>query len=255
MGMVDDRVVLVTGGGGGIGRAASLVFAREGAAHVVVADIDPSTAAATVEQVEAAGDSASVWEVDVTDEEAVAGMVAEIVDRHGRLDAAFNNAGINHPSTAFHELDRDSWEEMLATNLTSVFLCMKHELRQMSAQDSGGVIVNTSSGAGVVPAPGQPHYTAAKHGILGLTRSAAAEYIRSGVRCNSVLPGMVDTPMLHGPDGRMSERAAALVRRVSPTGAALQPSQIASVAVWLCSDGASAVNGQALVIDGGGIMH
>ena len=144
---------------------------------------------------------------------------------------------------------------MLASNLTSVFLCMKHELRQMSAQDSGGVIVNTSSGAGVVPAPGQPHYTAAKHGILGLTRSAAAEYIRSGVRCNSVLPGMVDTPMLHGPDGRMSDRAAALLRRVSPTGEALQPSQIASAAVWLCSDGASAVNGQALVIDGGGIMH
>ena len=154
MGIVDDRVVLVTGGGGGIGRAASLAFAREGAAHVVVADIDPSTATATVEQVEAAGGSASVWEVDVTDEEAVAGMVAEIVDRHGRLAAAFNNAEINHPSTAFHELDRDSWEEMLATNLTSVFLCMKHELRQMSAQDSGGVIVNTSSGAGVVPAPG-----------------------------------------------------------------------------------------------------
>ena len=126
MGIVDDRVVLVTGGGGGIGRAASLAFAREGAARVVVAEVGPSTAATTVEQVEASGGSASVWETDVTDEEAVAGMVAEIVDRHGRLDAAFNNAEINHPSTAFHELDRDSWEEMLATNLTSVFLCMKH---------------------------------------------------------------------------------------------------------------------------------
>ena len=105
MGMVDDRVVLVAGGGGGIGRAASLAFAQEGAAHVVVADIDPSTAASTVEQVEEAGGSASLWEADVTDEEAVAGMMAEIVDCHGRLDAAFNNAGINHPSTAFHELD------------------------------------------------------------------------------------------------------------------------------------------------------
>ena len=102
MGMVDDRVVLVTGGGGGIGRAASLAFAREGAAQVVVADIDPSTAASTVEQVEEDEGSASVWEVDVTDEEAVAGMVAEIVDRHGRLDAAFNNAGINHPLSLIH---------------------------------------------------------------------------------------------------------------------------------------------------------
>ena len=255
MGMVDDDVGLVTGGGGGIGRAASVLFAAEGANHVAVIDIDEKSACRTAEQVETAGATSEVYAVDVTDEDAVAAAVESVVVGHGRLDAAFNNAGISDSSSTFHELEIERWSRMLATNLTSVFLCMKHELRQMSAQKSGGAIVNTSSGAGVVPAPGQVHYTAAKHGILGLTRSAAAEYRRSGVRCNSVLPGMVDTPMLTGPDGQLSERAAATLKRMSPTGELLKPEQIAAVAVWLCSDMASAINGQAVVADGGGILR
>jgi NAD(P)-dependent dehydrogenase (short-subunit alcohol dehydrogenase family) len=132
---------------------------------------------------------------------------------------------------------------------------MKHEIRQMLDTGTAGAIVNTSSGAGVVPAPGQPHYTAAKHAVLGLTRCAASEYVKFGIRCNSILPGMVDTPMLTGGTGVLSERAAALLARVSPTGELLQPAQIAAVAVWLCSDSADAVNGQAIVADGGGIMR
>ena len=255
MGMADGRVVLVTGAGGGIGRAAAGLFAEEGAAHVALADRDEATANDTADLVRASGAGASVHVFDVTDEQSVAAFVDRVVADQGRIHSAFNNAGISHPSVPFHELAREAWDEMLEVNLTSVFLCMKHEIRQMLDTGTAGAIVNTSSGAGVVPAPGQPHYTAAEHAVLGLTRCAASEYVKSGSRCNSILPGMVDTPMLTGGTGVLGERAAALLARVSPTGELLQPAQIAAVAVWLCSDSADAVNGQAIVADGGGIMR
>src|SRR4029453_11443513 len=211
--MVEGAVVLVTGGAGGIGAAAARGFARDGAAAVVIADQkDASDTAAAAEEAGGA--------------------------HRGGLDVAFNNAGITGHMTTFHELDGETWQRMLAVNLTSVFWCMKHELAHMVGRGGGGVIVNTSSGAGVVGFAGLPHYVAAKHGVLGLTRTAASEYARQGIRVNAVLPGPVDTPMMRefmgGDEGLRKLMAAS----VPSTGDLLVPEDVADVVVWLASDAA-----------------
>ena len=223
--LATGKVVLVTGGGSGIGQAGARIFAREGAEHVYVVDTNAEGGADTVAQVEQAGGTATFVPVDVTDESAVAGLIARIVNERGRLD---------------------DWQHMLDVNLTSVFLCMKHELVQMVAQ-GGGAIVNTSSGAGLVPAPGLPHYTAAKHGVLGITKVAAQEYNGKSIRVNAICPGMVDTPMLNSWNG-LAEMAKFL-----PGGKLGKPSQVAESAVWLCSDAADWVSGLSMVVDGGGV--
>ena len=246
--LATGKVVLVTGGGSGIGQAGAAIFAREGAEHVYVVDTNAQGGADTLSQVEAAGGTATFVRVDVTDESAVAGLIAQIVTERGRLDAAWNNAGINGVSGPFHELELDVWQHMLDVNLTSVFLCMKHELAQMVKQ-GGGAIVNTSSGAGLVPAPGLPHYTAAKHGVLGITKVAASEYNNRRIRVNAVCPGMVDTPMLRSWNG-LEEMTKFL-----PGGKLGEPSQVAESAVWLCSDAADWVSGLSMVVDGGGLNH
>ena len=244
------KVVFVTGGASGIGRAAALQFAAEGAAHVVVADIDLAGVEATVAAL--AGPGSSVH-LDVTDDASVAAVIDEIVADHGRLDIAFNNAGVNDVPRAFHELDADAWDRMIRINLSSVFVCMKHELRHMVAS-GGGAIVNTSSGAGVIAAPGLPHYTAAKHGVIGLTKAAAQEYARQGVRVNAVLPGSTDTTMLQsfiaGDEGM-----AKIIASSNIHGRLIEPAEIASAVVWLASEQAAMVNGQSLVVDGGGIVR
>lgn len=245
------KVVLVTGAGGGMGRAGAEIFAREGAAHVYVADVKDDGAAETVELAEKAGGEATALHLDVTDEAAVADTIARIVREQGRLDAAWNNAGINDASGPFHEFDLERWARMIAVNLTSVFLCMKHELVQMLAQ-GGGAIVNTSSGAGVIAAPGLPHYTAAKHGVVGLTKAAAQEYNGQNIRVNAVLPGMVDTPMIQGWFGTNPDLANAILRTM-PGGKLGQPAQVAEAAVWLCSDRADWVSGLSMIVDGGGV--
>jgi NAD(P)-dependent dehydrogenase (short-subunit alcohol dehydrogenase family) len=246
-GMVEGKVALVTGAGGGIGRAATSIFAREGAAHVYAVDIDPALAAETVELVGA--DRATALVVDVTDEDAVQAMVERIVAEHGRLDCAFNNAGINDVSKPFFDFTAEEWHRMIAVNLTSVFFCMKHELRQMVAQ-GGGAICNTSSGAGLVAAPGLPHYTAAKHGVLGLVKSAAQEFNNADVRVNAVCPGMVDTPMIRSWFDS-SPAIANAVLATMPGGRLRTPEEIAESAVWLCSDHAGGVSGLSMVVDGG----
>lgn len=255
VGLAQGRVVLVTGAAGGIGRAAACQFAAQGASHVVVADLDGEGAAETVGQINSAGTGprASAVQVDVTDEGAVAAMVDGIVSQHGRLDSAFNNAGISDQMSEFHNLDAARWDRMIAVNLTSVFLCMKHELRHM-ADRGGGTIVNTSSGAGVVAAPGQPHYTAAKHGVVGLTKAAAQEYARRGIRVNAVLPGSTDTPMIRRFIGDNPE-IAKLIASTNIGGRMLTADEVAEVAVWLASDAASMVNGQSLIVDGGGLVR
>jgi NAD(P)-dependent dehydrogenase (short-subunit alcohol dehydrogenase family) len=242
------RVALVTGGGSGIGRAASLLFAREGT-KVVVADVDADHAEETVKLVAGEGGDATACTVDVRDDASVAAMIARAVDAYGRLDCAFNNAGISPVAKPFVEHTLAEWQRVIDVNLTGVFLCMQHELRHMVEQ-GGGAIVNTSSGAGVVAAPGQPQYTAAKHGVLGLTKQAAQEYARAGIRVNAILPGMTDTPMMRE---YLEEHAA--MTRMLPFGRLATPEEVASAAVWLCSDAAAYVSGASLVVDGATICR
>ena len=258
MGMHEGRVALVTGAGSGSGRASAQIFAREGA-RVVAVDLNEAGAQETARSIESAGGEALALGVDVSDEAQVEAMVALAVERFGRLDAAMNNAGVSSPGFVFHEMPLEEWHRMLSINLTGVFLCMKHELAQMVGQDvlgSGrGAICNTSSGAGVVPAPGQPHYTAAKHGVLGIMKNAAQEYAKHQIRCNSILPGITDTEMLqasfevNGPEYRKA------LERTVPGGVLAQPEEMGETAVWLCSDHARRVNGQGLMVDGGGVLR
>ena len=254
-GLARGKVVLVTGAAGGIGRAAARQFAAQGASHVVVADLDADGAAETTNQINSAASEprASALRVDVTDEDAVAAMVDGIVSRRGRLDIAFNNAGISDMMSEFHQLELARWDRMISVNLTSVFLCMKHELRHMAA-NGGGAIVNTSSGAGVVAAPGQPHYTAAKHGVVGLTKAAAQEYARRRIRVNAVLPGSTDTPMIRRFIGDNPE-IAKMIAATNIGGRMLTADEVAEAAVWLASEAASMVNGQSLIVDGGGLVR
>jgi len=251
-GKCEGRVTLVTGGGAGIGRGISQRFAREGAI-VVVADLDERAATETVAAIHSSGGQASAIAADVAEEEEVRRMIEEVVRLHGRLDIAANNAGITDENRPFHELSKAQWDRMIAVNLTGVFLCMKHEIRQMRSQDpigeTRGAIVNTSSGAAIVPAPGKPHYAAAKHGVVGLTRNAAHEYLRQGIRVNAVLPGITNTAMTT--HWFTDEQALESL----PRGRGGEPMEIAEAVLWLASDEAGWVNGQSLVVDGGGVFH
>ena len=255
MGVLEGKIALVTGAASGIGRSTAEAFAKEGVSHIALIDLDEQGIQSTSEMVESLKTGFSKHCIDVTEEDSVEGTLNEIVDEYGSLDIAFNNAGINHPSSKFHALELEDWKEMIETNLTSVFICIKHEIKHMLESDTGGVIVNTSSGAGIVPAPGQAHYTAAKHGVVGLTKSVAAEYGKFGIRCNSILPGLVDTPMIRDENGELTERARRTLERISPSGELIKPEQIAETVIWLSSAGSAKVNGQSVVIDGGGIMR
>jgi NAD(P)-dependent dehydrogenase (short-subunit alcohol dehydrogenase family) len=253
MGDFDGKVVLVTGGAGGIGAAAAVIFAGRGA-KVVVADRDVDGAAATVATIAASGGVALAHVVDVSDADSVGALVDATVANYGRLDAAFNNAGISPGVAAFTDVAPDDWQRVIAINLTGVFWCMQAELRVLVAQGSGGAIVNTSSGAGVVAAPGQPAYTAAKHGVLGLTKGAAQEYARAGIRVNAILPGTTDTPMLRKFIAENPEMERPM-RRTTATGEFGLPEQVAEAAVWLCSDAASFVSGESMLVDGGQVCR
>lgn len=251
MGIVEGKVAFVTGAASGMGRAGALTFAREGAKHVYAADISEKGGRDTVAQIAGGGGHATFVKLDVTDEDAVAATIARIVAEQGRLDCAWNNAGINDVSKAFHEFTRDEWDRMIAVNLSSVYWCMKHEIKQMLAQ-GGGAICNTSSGAGLIAAPGLPHYTAAKHGVLGLTKAAAGELNNSGIRVNAVCPGMVDTAMIADWFNTNPELAKHVLATM-PGKSLMDPQEIAEAAVWLCSDSAYGVSGLSMVVDRGGV--
>lgn len=251
----EGGVALLTGGGSGIGQAAAEIFAREGA-NVVAADRNLAGAEATAALVSAAGGQGLALEVDVTDDTQIKAMVAAAVEEFGRIDYAVNAAGISDAGMAFHERDRESWDRMIAINLTGVFVSMQNEIGQMLAQEPRGEwrgsIVNISSGAGRVPAPGQPHYTAAKHGVLGLTRCAAQDYLNSGIRTNAILPGLTETPMT---DRLLSDPGGDKLIRMMPGGRMASAGEMGEAIVWLASDRASWVNGQGISVDGGAVMH
>ena len=191
---------------------------------------------------------------DVADETAVERMIAFAVERFGGLDCACNVAGISTPPLPFVDHTRAEWQRVIDVDLTGVFLCMQSELRQMLAQGRGGTIVNVSSAAGVVPAPGQPHYTAAKHAVLGLTKQAAQEYAAAGIRVNAVLPGQTETEPMRAYLEAQPDHGERMLRRM-PMGRMARPAEIAESIVWLCSDASSYVNGVSLLVDGGQIAR
>jgi NAD(P)-dependent dehydrogenase (short-subunit alcohol dehydrogenase family) len=240
------RVALVTGAAGGIGAAAARQLAALGA-RVCVADVGPLDQ--TLDEIAAAGGDALGVTVDVADDTSVSAMVAACVERYGRLDVAFNNAGISERQARFHDVDLDEWDRVVAVDLKGVYLCMRHEIRAM-LDTGGGAIVNTASGAGVVAAPGNPAYTAAKHGVLGLVKVAAAEYARAGIRVNAVLPGPTDTPMMRA-SMDANPGMEQFLTKILPLGRLGTSDEVAAAAVWLCSPAASFVSGVSLLVDGG----
>jgi NAD(P)-dependent dehydrogenase (short-subunit alcohol dehydrogenase family) len=251
MGDFDGKVALVTGGGSGLGQAAAVLLAGRGA-RVVVADVNEDGGAETVRRCVAEGSEALFVGTDVTREDDVIALVATAVDRFGRLDAALNNAGTTGPSAPTADYTLEQWNGVIALNLTGVFLCLKHEIPQMVSQ-GGGAIVNTSSGAGLIGFAGLPGYVASKHGVIGLTRAAALEYVKAGVRVNAVCPGSTRTPMLEGFMGSDPAIEKAMAQS-APIGRLARPEEIAEAMVWLLSDAASFMVGHALAVDGGAVV-
>jgi NAD(P)-dependent dehydrogenase (short-subunit alcohol dehydrogenase family) len=251
MGDFDGKVALVTGGGSGLGQAAAVLLAGRGA-RVVVADVNEDGGAETVRRCVAEGSEALFVRTDVTREDDVIALVATAVDRFGRLDAALNNAGTTGPSAPTADYTLEQWNGVIALNLTGVFLCLKHEIPQMVSQ-GGGAIVNTSSGAGLIGFAGLPGYVASKHGVIGLTRAAALEYVKAGVRVNAVCPGSTRTPMLEGFMGGDPAIEKAMAQS-APIGRLARPEEIAEAMVWLLSDAASFMVGHALAVDGGAVV-
>lgn len=247
-GLLAGKIVLITGAASGIGAATARAAARDGAL-VALADRNLDGARALAREIAQSGATAEALAVDVADRDSVAAMVAGVVDRFGRLDAALNNAGIGSNETGSTglktgELDYESWRLMIDVNLTGVWLCMKHELATMTA---GASIVNMASIAGLVGMPMASHYAAAKHGVIGLTKSAAIDYGRAGIRVNAICPGYVETPLI----AHSSADKLEAIARKTPIGRLARAEEIADQAVWLMSDRSAYVTGAALAVDGG----
>jgi NAD(P)-dependent dehydrogenase (short-subunit alcohol dehydrogenase family) len=244
-GLLAGKVALVTGAGAGIGRASALAFAEAGA-RVIVADIDVAGGEETAQSIEQSGGKALFVKVDVTDASEVNTLVAQAVAHFGRLDCAHNNAGVLGTIAPILESTDENFDRVMAVNLKGVWLCLKAEIRQMLIQ-GGGAIVNTASSAGIKGSPTLPAYSASKHAVVGLTKSAALAYARDGIRVNAVCPGYVDTALLDRlfagePERKESERLGTLLGRFGT------PQEIAQTVVWLCSDAAAIMTAHALPV-------
>ncbi len=275
MGSLESKSIFVTGAASGIGKAAVLAMIREGAA-VTLTDIQDAEGKELVDEIQKIGGRAQYLHCDVTKCDQVDAAIAAAADRFGRLDAAFNNAGLEGDLAPTAECDEENWDRILAVDLKGVWLCMRAEIRQYLKQKGGGAIVSTASVAGMVAERGFPAYAAAKGGVIQLSRTAAVEYASHNIRINVICPGLIDTPMAArtlkrmsigamvpdparpqwleaGLDGLMRwEPAGKLFSRLmQPLGRPGRPEEIASAAVWLCSDASSFVTGQALIVDGG----
>jgi NAD(P)-dependent dehydrogenase (short-subunit alcohol dehydrogenase family) len=242
------KVAFVTGAGAGIGRAAALAFAREGAS-VVVADASEANNRETARIIEQAGGRAFALRCDVSGEEDVSAALEKTIEVFGRLDYAFNNAGIEQPIMPLADLTVEQWDRLIAVDLRGVFLCMKYQIPLMLTQ-GGGSIVNTSSGAGIKGFAGQAAYCAAKFGVVGLSKAAALDYAKSNIRVNVVCPGIIETPMMDRFSGGTPEGRERVIAQ-EPVGRMGKPEEIAAAVVWLCSDAAAFVVGHAMVVDGG----
>lgn len=241
-------VALVTGASSGIGRATAHAFASAGYT-TIIADLHEQQGAEALAECEREGATCRFIRCDVSDEASVRDMILEIVSSFGRLDAAFNNAGIEGAGAPTGECTTENFDRVIGVNLRGVFLCMREELRQMTRQEAGGAIVNCSSVAGLVGFAGIPAYVASKHGVVGLTRNAALEYAQQKIRVNAVCPGAIETPML---DRLMSAGVPReSIVATEPVGRLGKPEEIAAAVLWLCGGDASFVTGQAIAIDGG----
>jgi NAD(P)-dependent dehydrogenase (short-subunit alcohol dehydrogenase family) len=242
------KVALVTGAAAGMGLATAKAFA-EGGAAIVLADVSEEAVRAEAERLIGAGHKALALRCDVSDDAEVAATIERTVAEFGRLDAVFNNAGVMARKTPVAESTREEWDRVIGINLRGVWSCMKHELRQMERQGSGAIVNNASVGA-LTGNPGIASYIASKHGVIGLTRTAALEYVKRGIRVNAVNPGLIDTQIARDVVSGDEQAYADLAKNV-PIGRAGRPEEIAAVVLWLCSPGASYVIGHGLTVDGG----
>lgn len=245
----ESKVALVTGASSGIGKATAQAFAAEGYA-TVLADLDLEGGQHAVSEIGDERGECMFVRCDVADEQDVQALIEKITGRFGRLDAAFNNAGIEGAQASTADSTTENFDRVMAVNLRGVWLCVREEIRQMLRQDDGGSIVNCSSVAGLIGLPNIPAYVASKHGVIGLTRSAALEVAKQKIRVNAVCPGAIETPML---DRYMAgtEGGRESMLQTEPVGRIGNPEEIASAVLWLCSSGASFTTGQALAVDGG----
>ena len=247
-GRLENKVALVTGGASGIGRASALAFAGEGA-RVVIGDVATDQGRETAQLIEEADGKGMFVECDVSKSAEVETLVSACVEAFGRLDCAFNNAGILGDMGPTVECSEDNFDRIMSVNLKGIWLCMKFEIAQMLKQGSGS-IVNAGSNAGMRGVPELPAYGASKGGVVILTRTAAVEYAGSGIRINAINPGLIDTPMVRAQTADNPDAVEGFIAE-HPIGRIGEPEDVAAAAVWLCTDEASFVTGHLMAVDGG----
>jgi len=247
---LDGKVAIVTGSAMGMGKETAKLFAQNGA-KVVIADFNEEKGKEAVEEIKTDGGEAYFVEVDVSNEEQVENMVKETVDQYGKLDIAVNNAALTPDDKPVADIDMEYYDQLMAVDLRGVVLCLKYEIKQMQEDGIKGSIINTSSVSGIRPQPNNPAYVAAKHGVVGITKSAAMDYSPEGIRINSVAPGAINTPMLQGALEQFGFDPDEYAKELSMLGRFAEASEVAQANLWLASDRSSFTTGTVLNVDGG----